>query len=544
MAEGRFWRGIRITAATFAIIATPQVSAARPDAFGSSVVRTVPLPDGVFLESATYTPSGKILVAYRKRASDDPRDLNLAVVADDGSGMRPFFSQRLPDRAKDNGIRYMVFPDNRRIFTGDFVVECSTSLEDCRNPALIPVVFSASVADGAHIAHRWSEIIVAPDNRHVAWTTLLADYSAVVFTGELRKEGARYVIAEPRIVSTTEAFRPDPRHPDGALPQLVRNGEVKQFVEGGTAISLAGGVTRDLANSAMLHLADGAMEAITDLPGYTETTIFSPDERLGLTMTAHFSQATDLKVLSLVPRPYTASLNMGLNMLAYTHSVTGVRKVRQGSVGPALIDIRATKTRPGYLGHDLSTSSDWVFYSPMSWHPGGKKALWMEGLRGSDSRRIQLVEIPGYRPRPPVRSRATPTAMPYASADLSIVPGLVGRSRNIDVKVYGRKSGHIAYRRTLTRIEKTYVDYSDDGRTVWSGRESLRIDPRANSTYTADLTASGAAPGRMDLTVTIGPLGGPTPARLVFEPDSAGQPQTRGYAEYRGRRLSVVGLIP
>lgn len=511
---------------------------------GRIEIRTIPLDAGIAVTSATFTPSGKVLVSYQKEGSTDPREVSLAVMNADGTGMRNIFSGRLPDRAKDNGIRYMVFADNRRIFTGDFVIECRRSLDRCSNPAVLPVQYPAEVADGSHIGHRWSEIIIAPDNRHVAWTTLLANYSAVMFTGELRKQGAGYVIAQPRIISTVDPFKPDPHHADGVIPQPMRNGEVKQFVHGGTAISLAGGVKRDLANSAVQHLASGEMEAITDSPSYTETTIFSPDELLGVTMTTGFSEAIDLGVLALLPRPYPASLNMGLNMFAYTYGVTGVRLARPGNVGPALIDIAASKSQATYSGSNLNTSPDWVFYSPLSWHPSSKMALWIEGRRGSSSRRIQLVELPDYKAARAVRTTATPTVMPYSSADLSVVPALAGRAREIDVKVYGRAAGHIAYRRTPAQIEKTYVDFSDDGRNVWLGRETSALNPRGNSTYTAALKVTGENPGVMDLTVTFGPLGGALPASLVFALDAAGLPQTRGYAEYQGRRLDVSKLVP
>src|SRR3546814_989848 len=62
-------------------------------------------------------------------------------------------------------------------------------------------LYPAQVAGGDDIAHRWSEMVVAPDDRHIAWTTLLANYSAMVFTGELQKEGAAYKIVNAQIVS-------------------------------------------------------------------------------------------------------------------------------------------------------------------------------------------------------------------------------------------------------------------------------------------------------------------------------------------------------
>lgn len=519
--------------------------AAAVSSIGRYEVATIPLDPSVAVRSATYTPSGKVLLSYGNDEAEDRRQVNLATIDDDGRNMRPFFSQAIPARPKDNGIRFMVFPDNRRIFLGDFVIECATRLETCDNPALLPVEYPAEVASGDHVSHRWSEMIVAPNNRSIAWTTLLSNYSALVFTGELVKAGAGYRIANTQIVSTLDPFVKDPNHPDGVLPQTIRGGEVKQFVYGGTAISLAGGIKRDIPDTTVLHLATGRMEAITDTPGYTETTIFSPDERLGITMTTRFSDTTDPAILGLMPRPYPDSLNMGLAMLAYTYSVTGVRTARPGNIGPALIDIAASKTQPGYRGVNLNTQDDWVFRSPMSWHPSGTKALWPEGRRGTAERRIQVFRLVDYRPAAPVPARPTPHAAPYAVADLAVVRTYAQSSQNIDVKVYGRTLGHIVYRRSPAgTIEKTYVNFSDDGRQVYSGSERMQANPHGRSTYTADVRLSGPRPGVMALKMTFGPLSGARPAELMFAPDESGKPLTHGYVNYDGKRLEAADLIP
>lgn len=513
-------------------------------AVGRYDVRTVPLPDDIVFSSATYTPSGSVLVEYHDNADADPRDLRLATMADDGSDFRQFFAQRLPERPKDNGIRQMVFPDNRRIFTGDFVIECATSLETCTNPALLPVRYPAEVADGRHISHRWSEIVIGPDNSHIAWTTLLADYSAVVLTGKLVRKGDEYTISDARIVSTIEPLLPDPEHPDGVLPQKFKGGEVKQFVAGGTALSLAGMTAYDIPDSVVQNLATGEMEPVTFTPGYTETTIFSPDERLGIVMTTRFSPGSNPAVLGLLPRPYPDSLNMNLSMLAYTYSVTGVRRDRPGNIGPALITIDRSSSDPSYVGINLNTSPDWVYRSPMSWHPSSKKAMWVEGARGSDRKRVQIVELLDYTAGPAVPARPWPKVLAGSSADLSLVPSLARRSQGIEARVYGRVSGHLDYRRSGGMIEKTYSNFSDDGRHVYSGFERMDADPRGQSTYTAAIDLTGKVPGKMHLTVTFGPLSGTRPATLDFSPNADGLPASRGYAEYIGRRLEVAALVP
>lgn len=530
-------------AASFAALAAAGTAAVGAGNLGHGV-RTVQLPAGALLDGGTYTPSGKLLVTLLDGNGSDPRAIRLVVMNDDGSAPRLIFAGRVPDRAKDNGLRFMVFADDRRVMLGDFILECSQPLARCEDAKLVPVVYPAEVADGAHIAHRWSEPIVAPDNRHYAWTTLLADYTALVFSGRLERRANDYAIVDARYISSNPGFRPDPAHPDGMLPDPVRGGEVKQFVRGGAAISLAGAIDTSLANSTVLDLATGTTEAVTGGPSYTETTIFSPDERLGMTMTTRFSPESDLAVLALVPRPHPLALQVGLNMFAYTYGVTGVRAGRAGNVGPALIDIAQSRASGSYRGISLAKERDWVFLSPMSWHPDGRKAAWPEVRRGTRQRRLRIVELPMHRPGPTVATLPTPPFGAFASSDLSAIPGLMTRGRAIDVKVYGRAAGHIVYRRAGGKIEKLYTAYSDDGRSTWSGSETTETKPRGMSRYSADLTLSGPRPGRMDLVMTFGPIGAPDHARLIFDADASGRPQTRGYARFGNQRIDVAGLRP
>ena len=513
--------------------------------FGRVLVRTLRPPAGVILRSATYTPSGRVLISYAKTPDQDRRELDLATMDDDGGNFRPVWSGALPERPKDNGIRYMVFPDNRRVFLGDFILECRGSLDSCASPQVLPVDYPAEIDSGPDIGSRWSEMIVAPDNRHVGWDTLFAgNRGEAVFTGTLQRTADRYRIVKSDIVSTLVPFRPDPRHRDGVIPAPVRGGEVKQFVHGGSAISVVGSGRRDIPDSVVQNLTSGRVEIITDAPGYDETTIFSPDERLGLTMTSRFSPGSDLAVLGLIPRPYPGALDMGLSMFAYTHSVTGVRVARPGNVGPALIDIAASKARPGYLGQNLNADPDWVFYSPMSWHPGGKKGMWIEGHRGDHSRRIRIVELPDYRPGPAVAARPTPDRVPYGSNDLSRLGKLVAATGDVDVKVYGRASGYIRYHRSRSTTEKIYTDFSDDGRAVFTGSEKSTINPNGQSVYTADVHVAGPKSGVMAVQMTFGPLRSALPAELVFAPDESGKPATRGFADYDGQRRDVSTLVP
>ena len=537
--------------ATDDVVETPMPNSAMVTGADSSIGRyevyTMPLPEGVKVNRATFTPSGKVLISYTE-GNEVGRDFTkLAILNSDGTGMHPFFAQEIPVVPGSGGINLMIFPDDRRIYTGDYVIECQRVFAECENPQLLPVEFPAEAAsDRDYMRKHWSEVIVSPDNEHVSWTAQFTNERAMVFTGKLEKQEGGYKIADTRIVSTMDPFAPDPRHPDGVLPQPIRGGEVKQFVEGGTAISLAANGNYDW-DTTLLHLDEGRVEVITHSPGYTETTIFSPDERLGMTMTTRFSEQTDPAVLGLIPRPYSESLNMGLGRFVYTYAVAGVRRSRPGNIGPALIEIEKSKGRDGYQGINLNTDKDWVYQSPMSWHPDGKMAMWQEGLRGAGAEgdRIQIVRLTDYEPAATVAVQPFSPDEAYSRSDLSVVRPYAEEGIDIDVKVYGRASGYVTYRRTPDYvIEKTYHNYSDDGRNVYSGSERLQGDPRGRTTYTADITLSGPKPGEMKLKVTFGPLRDRKPAQILFEEDASGEPLSSGYAEYGSKRLEVDSLVP
>jgi hypothetical protein len=92
------------------------------------------------------------------------------------------------------------------------------------------------------------------------------DIGAAVALGSLRRSSTRYSIENAQVISTI----------DNVFSGTVRGGEVKQFVRGGTAISLVGSKDGNLIDSVVQELESNATIQITFTPGYDETTIFSP----------------------------------------------------------------------------------------------------------------------------------------------------------------------------------------------------------------------------------------------------------------------------
>ncbi|WP_337101850.1 hypothetical protein [Paenibacillus sp. YIM B09110] len=518
------------------------------DGIGDIEINTIPLPSHVILREAYYTFSGKIIIAYKTAADlTVPDYTNIATLNHDGTNFQTIFSGLIPVGPKSGGLRYIPFRDNTRVLIGDYVLECAQSLDNCSSTQLIPIEYPSIIENNPMTVKTWSEVIVAPDNTHISWTTLRATGSAVLF-GSLVRDTDKYVVNNPQIISTVEAFRNDPNNPGFVIPNTIRGGEVKQFVKGGNAISLVGALGRSTTDSIVQHLDSGNLTQITYTPGYDETTIFSPDERLGIVMSTRFSEQTDPAIFGLLPRPHGA-LNLGqLNGILYTYSISNVRQFREGSIGPVLIDINRSKYQPGYKGVPLNTDEDWVFTSPMSWHPDGKHALWQEMYKGTNTKRLQRVTLLDYQPHAPVPAQTTTENIPYGISDLTVLDS-TNMNLNMDVKIKGNHSGQMSYKNTLnpdytTSSKIEYVNYSDDGLSYYNGTETMKLNFLGVTRYEANLQATGLRQGEMNIRATFASGGSYlSPTNLLFDIDVDGLPKSYGYATYYGTTLNIEDLI-
>jgi hypothetical protein len=511
-------------------------------------ITTVPLPEHVLAPSATYTPSGRVFVLFRNGA--DPADwMRAAVVDDDGSDFTEIFAGSLPQKPTANGVRHMPYADNRRVLLGDHVLEATPDLDRAERVELIPVEYPWNLETDPLTSHHWSEIIVSPDGERIAWTILRTDMTAAVALGRLRRDDDRYTIVDPVLINTVDALEPEPGRDGYYTARPMLGGEVKQFVRGGTAISAVGDGGAALTDSVVQDLLSDDLEPITRTPGYDETTIFSPDERLGIVMTSRASPGTDPAFLGLVPRPHATLVTMPMAWVLYMYAVDGVRRFRPGNIGPVLIDIERSKSDPRYTGVPLNSADDsWVYVSPMSWHPGGRNAMWMEMRRGTGGDhgpelRIRIAALTEHTPGEPVPVAVTPATTPYAIEGAAAEELLARTAPFVPAgRIAGAHSGHLEFERSSDgrgtwSVVSRYVDYSDDGRTVYNGVESSSGSMMSGAVYQADLEAVGEIDGEMRLRASWSGIGQGT--RLLFGEDADGRPQSHGFA----RRGDIVMRI-
>ncbi|MET0903949.1 MAG: hypothetical protein ABWZ52_11965 [Acidimicrobiales bacterium] len=516
---------------------------------GRVEVSTIPMPAFAKELSVTYTFSGSVVVLFRRDDDPEGNDFwNVAVADDDGAAFRVIFSGVIRQHEKANGIRLMPFQDNTRLLLGDYVLECDPDIDGCERAELVPVTYPWDIEQEPHTSHHWSEIIIAPDNEHMAWTMLRTDVGAANALGSLVRKQNAYVIESPQIISTLTRFERDEERDGFIVPQVVRGGEVKQFVRGGTAISLVGKKDGPVVDSVVQDLASEELTQITKTPGYDETTIFSPDESLGLVMSTRGSRHTDPAIFGLLPRPHSYA-TQGLIMALYMYSVAGVRSFRPGNIGPALIEIERSMYEPGYQGVLLNDPEErWVYLSPMSWHPGGKKAMWPEMVRGSNQSergpqiRVRRVTLHDHQPGDTVPVQRTPDRIPYGiegtNARLSVWSP---PATAVEGRIAGKHSGHVEYT-ARDAVQSRYDNHSDDGKTFYNGIERLTRSPAEESVYEADLEMTGEQHGAMKLRATFSRATFTLPPKLLFDAAEDGKPKSHGYATYGGVTLNMEDL--
>jgi hypothetical protein len=441
-----------------------------------------------------------------------------------------------------------MFEDKKRILLGDYVMECSPDVDHCESASLIPVVYPEWLYNDERVMFHWSEIIISPDNERICWTALSESAGAVMLGRLSRKENA-YVIEDVKALSSHISSIKDPENEGCSIPQTPRGGEVKQFVRGGTAISMVGaGPKSVLPDSVVVDLQSEGIEQITFQPGYEETCIFSPDEKLGIVMSTRGSPRTNCAILGLVPRPYGLMSASGATWAVYMYAVSGVRFARKGNVGPVLIDVSKSKTEPGYMGVSLNDPEEnWVYLSPMSWHPSGTKAMWPEMLRGKPKdKRLRIVELKDWKPGQALPVLKTPESIPFASDGRD--DGWLRPAEDGLAKIAGKHSGFIEIARKRGGSSTSYIHFSDDGKVFFEGYEKVYVTDAQETVYAADFKmrdeASGNVLGEMNcrLTFSQGGYGPENCVNLLFEPAEDGKPKSFGYARYEGELINVSDM--
>ena len=491
----------------------------------------IPLPEDIIIDDGHYMFDGNIFICYKRSTTNFTY---FGVISDDGKNFKELYGEEFIVSPLANGIRLIPFRDGKRIYLGDFVFECNDTtknISSCEKGVLIPVNYPEEVVNNNYTYKTWSEMVVAPDNIHVAWTSLNMACGAVDFLGKFKRTENSYEIEESKIISTINFVEPDPTDESILITKIPRGGEIKQFIEGGNALTLVGTQPDEFVKSVYQSLKTEEVYTYSHEPGYDETSILSPDEKLGITMSTRFSPKTNMAIFGLMPRPHCSLVLSKIVESVYTYAVTNVRKTRKGNVGPVLFVKEKSINDPNYHGIDLhDTEEKFVFCSPISWHPSNLKAIWPEVEKGTSNRRLRKLEISNYTPSAYPKIENTIDNVPYA-LDMSEMDNIhFDKKTNGTIK--GKKSGEIIYYNSgFTQIHQTvkitYVNYSDDGKKFYNGEEEFIGDRTSKNVYKSNVILSGSESGQNNFTITFN-----TKSDLIKE-------ETEGYASYGGKTIKA-----
>lgn len=173
--------------------------------FGNITVRTLPCPEVTDDYFGTYTASGRVLVSYQDTEKKDyyiVKSMN-----DDGSEVQEIFEGEIPQKKTANGIRWMCFPDNKRILLGDYVMECEPNLDFCEKSVLVPVEYPGEIWNIRGLYMHWSEIVIAPDNQGISWTTLTMGGAVCLLEGWSAKKKSMSLKMPARLVLRSVCVR-------------------------------------------------------------------------------------------------------------------------------------------------------------------------------------------------------------------------------------------------------------------------------------------------------------------------------------------------
>lgn len=492
------------------------------------LIKTVDLPSNVSVEDAHYLPNGRIFLHYF--ADKNKTEYHAAVMDENGNNFHDVYSGTYKAVYRANGIRDIPFSDNKRILLGDYILECEQELQDCDNKATLKkIIYPEEFVNASTTYLVWSEPVVSQDSKKLAWTMLDTKIGAVNFIADLVKSGDEYKLTNHKIISSLTFVTKD--ESTGYLKlNPIRGGEIKQFVNGGLALTLAGGGDSGLARSVFQGLSTDELYSITNKPGYDETTIMSPDEKLGISMSTRFSPHTNMAIFGHMFISHSFIVTSAMNQYSYAHAVTNVRTTLPGNIGPVLIELSKSINDKSYMGINLNEDPDWSFASPISWHYSSLRALWMEVSKNNETRgkkRIRKVIISGYTPKKRVETQPTPDKIDYA-----IDPSEYFKLTTTDVSgiLKGAKSGEISVSYTRAARSANYTNFSDDGKTTYDGTISFTSDrSKGTAVYTINLTAKGDMEGKADFQVTFN-----KDNNIVWDNDA-----TRGSCTYNGETIDV-----
>jgi hypothetical protein len=420
-------------------------------------------------------------------------------------------------------------PGDRQVLVGNGILTCTgphgTAYEvsdpRCRadDTHIYPIYWNGSPLGGASSSSPFGngrEWRLSPDGVHLAWDSLFF-ISRIAF-GENAFEGAlAYNPAGPRFDLTNVYYLPQPTpwtvEPGNQLKFTPRAmiGELRGWSSDGQSILGIQSYESDSIDAWATSLTTGQSEPLTDHAEYTDPMFMSPDGKWFIAEEVAGSGRLDfISGMEGIP-PITDLLT--------TAYVSGIRNdMNRRFFLPWLVDPARQQSDQINAGGD----PNWNAAADPVWLADSTAVVWAENLAcganspshqcsdftepGGRNSRVMIARfttLPPSTPRAPAPiSNTAPAswAVPYTGQALPpSVEFIPAGTYTINGAVRGYATVTVTNDATGTAIQSiqaTYNNYSDNGRDVINGTESVQNDTTpGNVTWNDDLTLSGQSSG-------------------------------------------------
>lgn len=486
-------------------------------------VSTIPLPAEVKAAAALWTPDGSRLVLVTTMADESNQ---VALIDEDGSNYE-CLTCGLPDidGVKDEGQGFLA--DGNSLYIGSHVLECAPSITDCQTPELIPV----EPITTPYLDLGTTTKILSPDGIHIGVTKLTSRVLVLAVMGELSRVsdelGDRYDVINTKVIAGDKHFENDF---DNLIFPLNASGEVKRFMDGGRSFGTVGVGAGGNFDVLKTDLATGEVSRFTKHFSYDEANYESPNGEWVIVQTNRTTERMD--VFGLVPRPFFTDFGVARSIGYYRNQVIDPPAERRRYYGLTLLDKygdRARLPEEGYVGQDLTVAPDNITtynqFKKVSWHKDSTRIVFWEQkdpellALGEQHGRLRLLEFTSLSPTTPLVP-FTPDPTWAQPLDENFVPPEYAQEGTVAGAVSGY--AEVSYYENSTdpggmaingHIDVTYVNYSEDGKSVLNGTENVDYSLASGTTWDADVTVTGCNQGSFkttDVTLFVQSIGSGT----------------------------------
>lgn len=430
-------------------------------------------------------------------------------------------------RGRGEGLEYpQSFMDGKRLLAGHNIIECDAEFasEECTPEVtrIVPLRWQTAVEDDGP-GGSMRELRINNDNVHVGFSSFRIDdgrLNQYSFIGNLQYNPSptvgeplapRYDVVDVFLLHDSEDPSPFTVSPDDSKellfnPQAKVVGELRGFSGTGQEVSYIGApVESSNIDVFAVGLYDGKVRRLTAHPEYADPVDISPDDRWHVVLD---TRGTDRQMFLSGLRGIPPLTDIVTTAAVSSTRNNGPRRFfspwlidHDGDRGDYYFGQQINAEGSGIPGSGAINDPEWNGRADPKWSFDGTKIVYTQALttapscggdnplpcypsteEGGRDKRIMLAHLTSRDPVPIPNVEPLPNTFPWATP---FPPGSVAPSREWvpgagDYILRGLHSGRAAVSFAIKNgapyinsVEVTYHDYSDDGKNVLNGRESV-----------------------------------------------------------------------